>query len=170
MLALTDFKSKDTTYPWIRLALATCQMCAPKHFIRDGISRFVTSGDFSKLKQKGMVLQLVAAESLLQEAWLLCSQSGLTLDQQAQPMGRYLTRLALFLIGKGTKGAEGKVFQQMSDITDAFTTEPMNMKTYGKLEMQEQAASSSAPAEKAVLPARLEARMVYNTFHEFAKF
>ena len=144
-------------------------MCAPKPFIRDGISRFVSSGDFSKLKQKGMSVQLVAAETLLQEAWALCSQSGLTLDQQAQPMGRYLTRLALFLIGKGSKGAEGKIYQQMNDITDLFTAELLNMKTYGKLEVQEQAASSHAPAEKALLPAGLEARVPNNIFHELAR-
>ena len=164
LLAFTDFKSKETTYPWIRLALATCQMCAPKQFIRDGISRFVTSGDFSKLKQKSMVVQLVAAEKLLQEAWVLCSQSGLTLDQQAQPMGRYLTRLALVLTGKGSKGAEGKVFKEMNGITDVFTEELMNMKTYGKLESQDQTASSTASVEKAVLPAELEARVVNKSF------
>ena len=111
-----------------------------------------------------MVVQLVAAEKLLQEAWVLCSQSGLTLDQQAQPMGRYLTRLALFLTGKGSKGAEGKVFKEMNGITDVFTEELMNMKTYGKLEGQDQAASSTASVEKAVLPAELEARVVNKSF------
>lgn len=90
LLAFTDFKSKETTYPWIRLALGTCQMCASKPYIRDGISKLVNPSDFSKLKQKGMVVQVAAAEKLLMEAWQLCQSSPLTLDQKAQPMGRLL--------------------------------------------------------------------------------
>ena len=158
MLAYTDFKCPATTYPWIRLAMAACHMCAPKQYIRDGISRLLTSADFSKLKQKGVAVQLAAAEKLLNEAWALCGQSSLTLGQQAQPMGRYLTRLALFLVGKGSKGPEGKNYRQFEDITDLFTQELMNMKAHGSMDLAEQLPSSSASVDKAVQPTALEAR------------
>lgn len=158
LLAYTDFKCPATTYPWIRLAMAACHMCAPKQYIRDGISRLLTSADFSKLKQKGMAVQLAAAEKLLNEAWALCGQSSLTLGQQAQPMGRYLTRLALFLVGKGSKGPEGKNYKQFEDITDLFTQELMNMKAHGSMDLAEQLPSSSASVDKAVQPTALEAR------------
>ena len=139
LLAFTDFKSKETTYPWIRLALATCQMCASKQYIRDGISKLVNPSDFSKLKQKGMAVQVAAAEKLLMEAWQLCQSSPLTLDQKAQPMGRYLTRVALFLLGKGAKGPEAKVYKQLEEITDIFTAEMMSMGKYGKMDVTEPA-------------------------------
>lgn len=102
-------------------------------------------------------MQLAAAEKLLNEAWALCGQSSLTLDQQAQPMGRYLTRLALFLVGKGSKGPEGKNYKQFEDITELFTQELMNMKAHGSMDLAEQLPSSSASVDKAVQPTALEA-------------
>ena len=68
------------------------------------------------------------------------------------PCGRYLTRLALFLVGKGSKGPEGKNYKQFEDITDLFTQELMNMKAHGSMDLAEQLPSSSASVDKAVQP------------------
>ena len=101
---------------------------------------------------------MAAAEKLLMEAWQLCQSSPLTLDQKAQPMGRYLTRVALFLLGKGAKGPEAKVYKQLEEITDIFTAEMMSMGKYGKMDVTEPAAPSSASAQQASVPCGLEAR------------
>ena len=70
----------------------------------------------------------------------------------------WASRLALFLVGKGSKGPEGKNYKQFEDITDLFTQELMNMKAHGSMDLAEQLPSSSASVDKAVQPTALEAR------------
>ena len=72
LLAFTDFKNKQSTMPWIRMSLATCQMCSPKAYIKDGVSRFITPSDFTKLKQKAMLDKVKQAEELLGKAMSFC--------------------------------------------------------------------------------------------------
>lgn len=133
LLAFTDFKNKQSTMPWIRMSLATCQMCSPKAYIKDGVSRFITPSDFTKLKQKAMLDKVKQAEELLGKGYELLQASPLTLDQQAHPMARYLTRLGLFLLNKESKGQEGKEYTSLANITDAFTAECFEMKQHGHL-------------------------------------
>ena len=140
LLAFTDFKSKESTMPWIRMALATSQMCAPKSYIKDGVSRFITSSDFGKLKQKTMQADVKKVEDLLAQGYSLLVNSSMTLDQQAHPMARYLTRLCLYLLKKQNKGQEGKEYETLAEITDVFTAECLQMKQKGHLAQPTQAA------------------------------
>ena len=154
LLAFTDFKNKQSTMPWIRMSLATCQMCSPKAYIKDGVSRFITPSDFTKLKQKAMLDKVKQAEELLGKGYELLQASPLTLDQQAHPMARYLTRLGLFLLNKESKGQEGKEYTSLANITDAFTAECFEMKQHGHLNARQ--AELAEESDDKEMPEALE--------------
>ena len=123
-------------------------------YIKDGVSRFITPSDFTKLKQKAMLDKVKQAEELLGKGYELLQASPLTLDQQAHPMARYLTRLGLFLLNKESKGQEGKEYTSLANITDAFTAECFEMKQHGHLNARQ--AKLAEESDDKEMPEALE--------------
>ena len=88
LLAYTDFKSCQRTFPFVRSALCCAQMTAPKNCVKDGISKLLCNSDFDKLKSKGMQEAMLEAETFLKDAWELGNSHGLETDSMALPFGR----------------------------------------------------------------------------------
>ena len=148
-----DFRNSQTTFPFIRCAMCSAQMTSPKTFVKDGVSRLLVKGDFDKLKSKMVIGKTLQAESLLQEAWRLSQTHGMHLDKLALPYGRFMIRMALFLVGKQSKLGH-EVFDDMDAINAAFASELLMMKDKGVIE--EVAPGSQSCGTKDIKPANLK--------------
>lgn len=156
LLAYTDFKSCQSTFPFVRSALCCAQMTAPKNCVKDGISKLLCKGDFDKLKSKGMQEAMQEAETCLKEAWELGNSHGLETDSMALPFGRMMIRLALFLTNKQSKGKEQVVYQTMGDINSKFSKEFLAVKDRGVLNLPGTAEVGLAAASSNDLPSDLK--------------
>ncbi|CAE7516965.1 unnamed protein product, partial [Symbiodinium microadriaticum] len=137
-LAYSDFKIPSTRCPMIRIALALTQITAPSSAVVDGFSRLLTKGDIDRLKTKKMEDDVSKAEALMQTAWQVVEASS-ELQHLQMAFCRYQVRLILHMLGKQSKGMEGKEYKDFATMTEMFTREtlqPVSAKT-------SQAAASS---------------------------
>ena len=155
LLAYTDFKSCQSTFPFVRSALCCAQMTAPKYCVKDGISKLLCKGDFDKLKSKGMQEAMLEAETFLKDAWELGNSHGLETDSMALPFGRMMIRMALFLTNKQGKGKEQVVYQAMGDINGMFSKEFLLVKDRGVVDLPATAEIGPAAASSNDLPSDL---------------
>ena len=156
VLAYTDFKSCQSTFPFVRSALCCAQMTAPKNCVKDGISKLLCKGDFDKLKSKGMQEAMLEAETFLKDAWELGNSHGLETDSMALPFGRMMIRMALFLANKQGKGKEQVVYQTMGDINGMFSKEFLQVKDRGVVDLPATADIGLAAASSNDLPSDLK--------------
>ena len=119
-------------------------MTASRQHIKDGASKLVVKSDFDRLKAKGQLSELLQAEKLLSEGWVLAQNHGLPLDKLALPYGRFMIRVCLYILKKQNKARDGNMFESLSDINVAYGKELLAMKTTGQLP----SASSTAEAEE----------------------
>lgn len=82
-------------------------MTASRQHIKDGVAKLVVKSDFDRLKSKGQSSDLLQAEKLLSEGWVLAGNHGLPLDKLALPYGRFMIRICLYLLKKQNKGHDG---------------------------------------------------------------
>ena len=95
-------------------------MTASRQHIKDGVSKLVVKSDFDRLKAKGQVSELLKAEKLLSEGWVLAQNHGLPLDKLALPYGRFMIRVCLYILKKQNKAHGGNMFESLSDINVAY--------------------------------------------------
>ena len=126
MLSSCDFKQASTPFPFLRIALACCQLTAPRTQCKDGFSKLINRSDFDRLKSKKMSDSILAAEQLMSAGWSAVEASGLGMDRVALPFGRFQVRLCLHLLGKENKGREGTKHKDMSEIQEKFASEMMS--------------------------------------------
>lgn len=108
-------------------------MTASRQHIKDGVAKLVVKSDFDRLKSKGQSSDLLQAEKLLSEGWVLAGNHGLPLDKLALPYGRFMIRICLYLLKKQNKGHDGVNFESLDDINVAYGEELLSMKTKGVL-------------------------------------
>lgn len=123
LLAYFDWKEPTTTFPFLRIALACCQLTCPKSAQKDGFSRLITRADWDKLKGKKLHDDSLKAEKLMHAGWSMVEKSSLAMEKVALAFGKFQIRLALFLLGKQQKGREGVVYETMDDINEKFKTD-----------------------------------------------
>ena len=137
LLSSYNFKNTSTTFPFVRSALCTAQMTASRGLVKDGVARLIVKSDFDRLKSKANMEKTEKAEKCLQDAWEVCKNHGLEVDQLALPFGRLMIRTALFLANKQNKSKEGVVFTDMDAINAEFSKEVVLMKNKGVVEEPE---------------------------------
>lgn len=120
MLAHCDFKQASTTFPFLRVGLATCQLTAPKSQCKDGFAKLIHRSDWEKLKGKKLSDDILAAERLMSAAWTAVEASGLGLEKVAVPFGKFQIRLCLHLLGKESKSRETTKFKNLTEIHQKF--------------------------------------------------
>ena len=136
-----DWKQPSTTFPLLRVALACCQITAPKSCIKDGFSKMVTKADFDKLRNKKMSEKILMAEDLMQAAWQVVEESKLGIEKAGLPFGRFQIGLILHLLQKEAKGREGVEYKGMEEIKNKFEEE------FAKCGDPSSATPAAAPAE-----------------------
>lgn len=155
-MAFTDFKQSTTKCPFVRCSLCCTQMTASRQYIKDGVSKLVVKADFDRLKAKGQVSDLLQAEKLLSEGWVLAQNHGLTLDKLALPYGRFMIRVCLYILKKQNRAHDGTIFDSLSDINVAYGEELLAMKTTGQLPSASSTAENEDEDEEAAKPVSLE--------------
>ncbi|CAL1152341.1 unnamed protein product [Cladocopium goreaui] len=151
LLAHCDWKEPSTTFPFIRVALACCQITAPKHAIKDGFSRLVVKADWDKLKNKKMVPEVLKAEAIMHAGWNMATQAQLPMEKMALPFGKLQMRLALHLLQK--KGREMVQYKDMAEIKEKFAKDIVNVTTNPEQSSQAAASSDDKSSVKALAEA-----------------
>ena len=131
-------------------------MTASRQHIKDGVSKLVVKSDFDRLKAKGQLSELLQAEKVLSEGWVLAQNHGLPLDKLALPYGRFMIRVCLYLLKKQHKATDGSIFESLSDINVAYGKELLAMKTTGQLPSANSSAKAEDENEEATKPVSLE--------------
>ena len=156
LLAFTDFKQSTTKCPFIRCSLCCTQMTASRQHIKDGVAKLVVKSDFDKLKSKGQVSELLQAEKLLSEGWVLAENHALPLDKLALPYGRFMIRICLYLLNKQNKAHDGIMFESLGDINVSYGEELLSMKTKGVLQSTSSTEDVTENEKEAAKPVSLE--------------
>lgn len=119
-IAYTDFGSKESTFPLVRMMLVACNLSSNKQ--EDGFARLLVKSDVDKLKAPSQKENLMLAEK---QARLVISQLGEDVFQKenVKLLARFLIRCALWLCKKEGKGREASVFGSVAAIHKAFEEE-----------------------------------------------
>ena len=120
MLAYCDWKEPITTFPFLRLALACCQLTCPKSSQKDRFSRLITKSDFDKLTGKKAHDDILKAEKLTAAGWELVNKSQASVEHVSLQFGKFQITLSLWLLGKQQKGREGVCYDNMEKISEKF--------------------------------------------------
>ena len=121
--AVTDvFFGPARRCPHIRTALMAGNLVSPK--IVDGISKLLVKADVERVKSKDKAAVVDQTESMMSIAWSitdqLCTDGVMSHDELHPVMGRFHTRAALWLVGKGKLGFEKKDYKTLDEILEAF--------------------------------------------------
>ena len=123
----THFQSATNKCPFIRTAFLATNMACPQAKIIDGVARLVKKTDIQSLSSKKQMTNVLAAESLLDDAWTLLKtgvQNNTISDTQSYSIfGRLSSRVVLMLIKKEKDGLERKQYKTFAAIKDQFTKE-----------------------------------------------
>ena len=132
MDAITNlqFKTLDSSFPWIRAACLAAQLTSPK--ATDGIAKLLNKSDLEKLKHmKGNVVTV--AESTMAYGWKVLQQAqlnGLSPAVGHGVFGKFLVRCILKILDKEKYGREPKGFESLVEINELFCEE-LNQKISG---------------------------------------
>ena len=119
-IAMTDFGSKETTFPLVRAMLVAANLSSP--ISQDGYSRLLVKSDVGKLKQKGMLEKMHLTEKLAQvELHNVEKSHGGLLDKgNVKALGKFFIRCALWLVKKEGKGREKTTYGSLEAIHEAL--------------------------------------------------
>ena len=68
-LVAMQFNTASTKFLHLRTALVACNLISPKQKVIDGLARLVTKTDMLTISRKDKLLQAIAGETILTEAW-----------------------------------------------------------------------------------------------------
>lgn len=149
LLAHQDFKNASTTFPFLRVGLATCQVTCPKAACKDGFAKLILRSDWEKLKGKKVQADVLTAEQLMAAAWEAGVKSTVPLEKWALAFGQFQIRLCLHLLGKEMKGREEKKYESFEAIKSKFEHAMLQCNQGHVLE---QAGSEQEQEKEAVKP------------------
>ena len=119
----TNFASKASKYPMLRIALVLCNLTSDQ--IEDGIARLLSKVDFAKVAAKNNTGTVSEAEEVLQEAMEIAGSVSTT-DSLLKPLGMMFVRVALLVLGKEKQGRERKVYT-MQELQKLFLNDVSNV-------------------------------------------
>ena len=143
-----DFRSASSTYPFTRTALVATQMTSTRAQQSNGVARLLVKGDLEKVRSHKEALK---GEEMLASAFKLSeADKHLPADQKVLLLGRLMCRLVLHMVGKESKGKEGKTYQDLSEINATFGEEWATVTTHGSLAGPGSTSASSGNENKPV--------------------
>ena len=105
-LTYTKFQDKACMFPMLRVSLALVNLTAAKQ--QDGIARFITKTDVTRVAGRGQLEKAKAYEATLQAAFEIVDGLQLSKDDVLQELGLIFVRVGILATKKGMDGPDGK--------------------------------------------------------------
>ena len=111
--------------PYIRTAEVKLQLSSPDHRVENGLCKFVTVADVTRLSDTKLALKVSTAEDIMRKSRDVVNGMSDVLDQADRVMiiGKLDTRLVAHLMGKGKHTTEGFEFPNLETIAQIFIDE-----------------------------------------------
>lgn len=127
-LTMLDFKQPDCVYPFIRASAWATMLTTSKS--SDGYAKLLHCHDLDKLKSNNIFPKVQLAEKMLTDSWKTiqnCLKDRSHSESHTNKcFGRMAVRTMLFLTGKQKFSREGKEFESLESILEAFTEDMKN--------------------------------------------
>ena len=127
-LTMLDFKQPDCVYPFIRASAWATMLTTSKS--SDGYAKLLHCHDLDKLKSNNIFPKVQLAEKMLTDSWKTiqnCLKDRSHSESHTNKcFGRMAVRTMLFLTGKRKFSREGKEFESLESILEAFTEDMKN--------------------------------------------
>ena len=89
-----------TSFPLLRVALLTTNLCAPKHKVVDGVARLLQKKDVAKLQSAKLAQEVIEAERMLSHCWAKAQSADLPHQKVCRLFGRCCIRCVSCLLHK----------------------------------------------------------------------
>ena len=93
-------RCQATSFPLLRVALLTTNLCAPKRRVVDGVARLLQKKDVAKLQSAKLAQEVIEAEKMLSECWTKAQSADLPHQKVCRLFGRCCIRCVSCLLQK----------------------------------------------------------------------